>query len=265
MIMTVHDPENKTKSRIYRFLLKLMVKGFTPVLLLGERGFSFYHFVRMGKIHRIPFAVTGNLLSVSAVNMYHIEEIISDIYQKIASGTPNAVPVFVNFTAHYIDENVPRDTADFLFQRDIREITRIARATDRPALFIESGRVNTVTRQTDYRSIIYHRSSLYLDYNHKKITKENLTLEEKEKIYGSSDSGIFHLCGEFIKRMEGVPQITATGGPGVLRRVLPHRIAEYPGGKLAGQSVSDGDSYVYSDAALAETESQSERRDREIA
>ena len=259
MILTVYDPKNLGKQALYRFLLQLLVGNQMPVLVLGERSFSFMHFLRLGRMHKIPFSVTGGLLSVSAVNMYHVEEIVSDVFEKITSEIPGAFPVFMNFSSLYIDENVARETADFLFRRDLARIQQESRKTDRPALFLESGKTLTATRQTDYRTILYHTSSICHEFGGSN-NKQNLTLEERDKLYGSSDSGIFHLCGEFIKRVEKVPQGSEKRGSGVLRRVLPGSIAEHPGRQFDGKSISNGNGTSHRDYPSSQEQPQPERR-----
>ena len=262
MLLTLFNQDNSARQRIYEFLLSLQLQDCDPVLVLKDGSFSFYHYLRLGKMHRIPFDITGNLLSVSAVNMYHLEEIIKNIKEKVLPQYPNLLPVFMDFSKHYIDDSVSPETARFLFKRDLGLIEKFSARTDRPALFIERGNSVSSSSQVLFRSILHHTSgiSMNLDTGKTALLKQNLTLEEKQKLYGSPDSGLFYLCGQFVQGMERIPQIAQERRPGVLRRIFQDNIPEYPGGQCHGQPVPNGNGAADRGHSPAQIELQPERR-----
>ena len=240
----------------------MLLQNHPPILIIKDGSFSFYYFLELGKIHRIPFSVTGDLLSVSAVNMYHLEEIIHNIKNKILTQHPGAIPVFFDFTTHYVDDSIPSETANFLFNRDLRQIEYLATSTDRPVLFIERGKVVSSSNQVSYRSFLHHTSSISMNLSNdnSKIIKENLTLEEKQKLYGSTSSSLFNQCRQFIQGVESISQITQERGSDIFRRIFQNNITKYTGRQRNGQSIPNGNSLINGHDTSSQIQLQFKRR-----
>ncbi len=243
MQVALLDKDGDSLAVIYNLLIRSVLSGYTPILVTGERGFPYYSFLKYGKFYRLPVSVTGELLCVSAVNMYHLEGIISEI--KALEHENSLLPVFMDFSRHYLDEKVPSEIAEFLFRRDYSKIEKLDLYSRGGIFFYESGTVRESQRIMRFRSILQFHSYAYLELENCSKKSMYFNKKQREKIHGSTDPAILGLCKKFVRGMEDVQASVTQGRPDFFRGIFQGSQSEYSSGERASLSFPDGDCSFY--------------------
>lgn len=187
---------------LYRILLKSILSKLNPILITGEFGFPYQNFIRYSRSLRIPFEEVGKLNVVSAVNMHHIKRIIDEISGKYLD---SGAPCFFNFCRHYIDENVQKGTAEFLFYRDMGLIQTKIQEKHVPVCFYESGEIIPKSQHQKLRHALYINSDCCMEVQKRTVkVLKNTKIDkfQEELSNGSANPNIRNLFGRFIQRME---------------------------------------------------------------
>ncbi|MCB1178710.1 MAG: hypothetical protein KDK36_14090 [Leptospiraceae bacterium] len=237
MRFLVQDKNRVGISWIFEIMLNSLYQGFFPIVFSGESGFPFLFFLDYTRRYKIPFSLTSRLLSASAVNMHHVYSILRQI-QKMS---PEYYPIFVDFSRHYLDENVSEWSSRSIFKRDMNLVRKIS-GENKPILFYESGRGRSTHRHPFFRREIYVFSEVCLSISatDNSVQKFSITSEE-EVLHGSANYTLYCICSAIVPGLEKYSKIPAQGRPEILRSILSDSKPEHSGGEYSKSSVSDGD------------------------
>ncbi|MCK6380516.1 MAG: hypothetical protein L6Q54_04605 [Leptospiraceae bacterium] len=172
MQMYLHDKDLSGQVFLHKLSLKLLLKGVTPVLICKDRSFSFSEYLKTSRVHRIPFSVTGKLLFVSILNMYHLKDAILQL-SDLETSENSYLPIFLDFTYHYLDEGVDLKESEYLFQKDSLRIKGLNSFKKKWVIFWEQGRPIEPGLQKFYRYQLEKYSQLKLEVAGKSISVKN--------------------------------------------------------------------------------------------
>ena len=204
--MYLEDKNRKGQSLLHKLSLKLLLHGLTPVLVCKDRSFSFPDYLRTSKQAKIPFSITGNLLFVAILNMYHLKDVIVQI-KEIENSNEIPVPVFLDFSHHYLDENINTPETEYLFYRDLKAIRTLKSCHTGTVIFWEQGKAREPGLQKFFRHRLQEQSQVKIELTNEKI---NLINQIKGGSgYGITNANLLKLCREFIGQMETIQESTA--------------------------------------------------------
>lgn len=208
VILCTGNSRTKLCGNLSDFILKSLHSRSVPILVTGEEGFPYHSYYQRGKFLGLTQSVLGKLLVCQSVNMYHLRDIIQGIDTEMKKG---AYPILVNFSSNYLDENVPAKVSDFLHGEDVISLKRLSQKYRLPVFFWESDWLLDTSRRSYLQRSLYNHSSCVLDWNKEQpeLVKNILTNNERGLLYGNSDSGILHISGELIQRMERIPKLAS--------------------------------------------------------
>lgn len=200
---------------LIRFLLSAISLRSVPILVTGEDGFPFHEFFRQGRISGLTISAMGKLLVANSVNMYHLRDIIENMREWINRGS---FPVFSNLSRQYLDENLAPKVSEQIFLQDQERLEGLLQSSNpilQPIFLWESHWEDPHSRRGFFQKEIYRRARVVIDWRNESIqvVKNLLTERERGMLYGSSDSGIFHLGGRLIQGMERIPEFSTERRP----------------------------------------------------
>jgi hypothetical protein len=199
----INDKDYRNQSVIHGLSLRLILNGFLPVLICRDRSFSFESYFRFARKFRIPLSISGQALFVTPLNMYHVKNILTQIRDTEAN--ERLVPVFMDFSYHYLDEGISPAEREYLFQRDFHFLHHLRASREGLLLFYERGalvRSHSKSQgqeelHSSFRKKMELRSSVCLELENKQSFMKKNTGDP----HGFTDSNLFDIYSKFIARM----------------------------------------------------------------
>jgi hypothetical protein len=157
-------------------------------------------------------------------------------------------PVFIDFSRHYLDENVSDWSSRSLFQRDLNMVSKLEHS-QRPVLFYESGRGKSTNRHPFFRKQIYLFSEVCISLSAQKteVKKFSLPNLSQESSNGSANHTFFSICSTIVPGLEQYSKIPKGRRPEVFRSILSDSQPQHTSGESTKPPVSDGDGLFSSD------------------
>lgn len=192
MELCIHDTTCTNQGILNKLSLNLLKSGFLPALICRDRSFSFGSYFRQTKRDKIPLSLSGQALFAPVLNMHHLRCVIKEV-RKRERKRERIVPIFMDFTYLYLDENVNSGEGMNLFLKDMRLITILNAYKEGLILFYERGIPQKETQKI-YRIILQERVSMQVELKGNRGTIVNRSVGKN----GITDRHLFDITARFI-------------------------------------------------------------------
>ena len=186
------------RDALYRLIFRGLRGGYSPILLMGDRSFDFYAFLRARKKARIPISLLDTMQFASVVNGHHVRPLIR---KSSEFDTQKTFTIFLDFTRHYLDDTVPEEVRRYMFRRDLEEIG-VLEETSRPVFFFEGGTPYPATIQQELRALLFQASRIHLEASERRFIPRKFFLRpsEEKQFFGEDSSCTTYLCEKLAEK-----------------------------------------------------------------